>query len=301
MMSLDLIITSQSGSIWYNSSASKSTKCASQKKIPTIRAAAKMEVQYIHPIFVKMADYIDDPFWKNIFLDISKNKPKRGFLYYANRCIENGIVGKLTYKSKSPKEFTCYVYDDPKTSALTVKDFMIQHAKILSDTDKKIREEDITKKLIEKENQYIESWSEIRNNLYKCLLITRFIDATTKAYNLTDEVRSTLEYNIRMGISSKMINSKSIIMNKGSIIDIKGISYKNGIFLLDPSLKLITLAKDIKPAELEPDDVTPTTNSPTSEIVSPIETKHFKSYGDQYKKFLKSVDGSLGKRSIMKI
>lgn len=232
-MSDNLIIISEGGGIWYGNSKTK----VQQKKATTTRASAKDEIKYVHDIFIRMCDYTTDPYWQNIFKDIARDKARRGFLYYKNSFNENGVIGKLTYKSKSTKEFACDVCEDPSVSMMNVKSFMMKHAKIMSDIDKKNIEEEMD--LLSREeggNKYVSKWGEIRNTYYKNILINRFIRKIRENFKLSPEVEKSLTVAIYLGLSGKYINSKSIIMDNGEITDIQGIVIRNNLYDLDESL-----------------------------------------------------------------
>lgn len=267
------IIWDTTGKPWF-----KSDRIEDSKKINKTKTVVKNEPKCVHLIFEEMSKNISDPFWKNLFIDIATNNPKRGFSYSPNLHPDSCNVGKLVYKSRG-KEYLCDVNSDPKISVMNVKKFMTEKANLMSDYDKEIKNNELNNELMEKSKIEINNWNDIKND--KKIYITNYIDKMVKKYSLTPSEKNNLINLINEGIASGILDNNKIIVYKNEIIDIKGLQQTNNLFYLDPNIKVVYSIKNSKATK---DD---TENSNDTDYEQDYNSKNLTL---KYKKFLKELN-----------
>lgn len=229
------VIWDTAGKPWYQSEQSNEKTKKPTKKSTPVRASAKNDNKCIHLIFEQMANAIEDPFWKNIFMDMAKNEPKRGFTYFPNTYTDSCNVGKLVYKSRG-KEYMCNVNSDPVISIATVKNFMTEKANIMSELDKEERNIELTNQLTQSSQIEINSWNSVKNYMGKKMLINSYVEKIASGYGLNKESKEKLFSVIKEGIASGIFDNDRIIVSKDEISEIKGLCYKDGQFFIDPNI-----------------------------------------------------------------
>lgn len=215
------------------------------------RSAAKSNPEPIHKIFVQLAKLTDDPFWKTTFSDASICKYHRGFNYSG---------GTLTYKIRN-KIFTCPIGElTPEEALPQVMTFMKNTGGVMSkrDNDEQIR--NLKRVLVSYKSSYPETWSKVRSEQYKSIIISNFVEDMSLKYSLNTLQENQLENTIRMGITLKAFNSTTIEMDNGLITNIEGLERdKNGFFHIDSDF--IPKPKKIKGFSSYQDDILETNTS----------------------------------------
>jgi len=236
----NIVIWDTSGNTWF-----KSDKIDDKKNKKEIK---KKEPICIHLIFEEMSKISTDPFWKNLFLDIAKNNPKRGFSYSPNLHPDSCNVGKLVYKSQG-KEYFCEVNNNPNISIINVKNFMTEKANIMSDHDKKIKNIELNNELLNKRKIEINNWNGVKNE--KKTIIINFTEKMAKKYSLNQEEKNNLINVINEGIAGGILDNDNIIVLNNEIVEIIGLNNINNNFFLDPIIKKVY---PIKLSKISKDD-----------------------------------------------
>lgn len=229
------VIWTTAGNEWYKSEESNEKTKKITKKSTPVRASAKNENKCIHVIFEKMANVTEDLFWKNIFLDMAKNIPRRGFQYFPNTYTDSCNVGKLVYKSNQ-KEYLCDVNNDPVISSINVKNFMTEKANIMSEIDKEERNIELSNQLAQSSQIEINSWNSVKNYIGKKMLINSYVEKIALTHGLNAENKHKLLSIIKEGITAGIFDNDRIIVSKDEITEIKGLCHKDGVFYIDPHI-----------------------------------------------------------------
>ncbi len=283
------VVWDTSGNQWYKSEESNDKIKKSTKKSVPVRASAKNDNKCVHYIFEQMSEVTDDPFWKNIFMDIAKNTPKRGFTYFPNTYTDSCNIGKLVYKSKG-KEYLCNVNSDPKVSIINVKNFMTEKANIMSEIDKEERNKELANQLSESSQIEINSWNRVKNYIGKKMLINSYVEKITGIYNLNSEAKHKLLSTIKEGIASGIFDNDRIIVSKDEIVEIKGLCYKDGQFFIDTNIMKIYPIKTCKSSKYDDSENSSTYVEDNEEFehknknITGTFEKFIKEYNKSYKK-----------------
>jgi len=213
---------------WYSSkeTAIKNPKVANVGKV---RASAKAKRIVEFPIFDTMMEMESDPYWKSLFDEAATGKFPRNFKF------QNGV---LNYKIRSKTLEQAVDSNDPKNSIDLLKKFFLDTACIQSPEDlrrKKLEEE---KKISEMIQNEVISWSQIRSEKQRMIMISLYGETIGKKYGLNIEERKGLVQNIRIGMLAGYFNSDSMIIVGNRITEIKGLCFND-------STKEFEINKDI--------------------------------------------------------
>lgn len=166
----------------------------------------------IHPIFEKCANLTDDKFWQYIFMDCSRGKFPRNFMFKNNL---------LTYR-KTNKMFRLTVSNSPSEVFTATIDFFQSHGGIMSAQDRqRIKKQEEDKLLIVLDHEI--TWKDIKTDKLKDILIGEFVLSLTQEYQLNEEERRDLITTIRKGFMLKYFTSSNIEMEEGRIKEIDGL------------------------------------------------------------------------------
>ena len=211
-----LTILLENGNSWF-SSTNNNNETDKKKYI-------KKKDDVVYKIFEDAADLVEDEFWKTMLLNASKSKFKRGFKF------NNGV---LTYKIKNK----IFSFNLNLNSPIELKESFIYFIKekcgILSNDDKVNKTEEIGKLYLNKNDEILKSWSKIKTNTHKHIIINKYIQNIKKQDNLDDNKYLHLKDKIVTGIILGIFNSKTIIIENGEIIEIIGLiknEYGNYIY-----------------------------------------------------------------------
>ena len=183
----------------------------------------KKDIQY--PIFLKIANQMDDTFWKYIYEDLCYGKCPYGIY----------IQGDFICCFMKEKEF-CYKIDEDNPSIKAeLHNLLKNKAGILSEKEKIQQKEDFFKT---KKNLNLNNKKFIRENL-----IQSFVLQKSKQNNLSlDTARRIINF-LFIGFVFKLLSVKNILLDETSIKEIKDIQFfdqkvilKN--FLYQKSFKL---------------------------------------------------------------
>lgn len=201
--------------LWYSSKETsiKNVKAATTGKV---RASAKSKRVVEFPIFDKMMEIEIDPYWKSLFDEAATGKFPRNFKF------QNGV---LNYKIRSKTIEQPIDMEDPKSSAELLKKFFLDTACIQSPEDlrrKKLEEE---KKISEMIQNEVVSWSQIRSEKQRMIMLSLYVETIGKRYGLSIEERKGLVQNIRIGMLAGYFNTDTIDIVGNRIILIKGLDF----------------------------------------------------------------------------
>lgn len=199
-----------------------STRSAS---VSTFRKKLNLNVMY--PMFVNLSEYVDDPYWKAIFLDSSKGKFPKGFTFNGNT---------LSYRLNGRS----LILDENVNSIKKFIDFIRINTGIRSPMDLE-REKDY-----EKEHQSISAASNINewSKFSKCnrrLIIIEYVTKMRKLYKLTQDETDQLTTLINMNMEEDVIK-KNILLRDNNIVEIHGLNWdtsKRRFFLIGEPKKHI--------------------------------------------------------------
>jgi len=170
----------------------------------------------VNPIFEKCVSLTEDRFWQAIFMDCARGKFPRGFNFKNNL---------LTHKKAS--RLTTLELSNSATEVFSgTMNFFQSTAGIMSVKDRqKLQKMEEEKLLEEMEKDTDITWSQIRKENLKEVLITEFITDVSKRMNFNEEEKNELTTTVKKGIILKCFNSNNIIMEEGKIVEIDGLVY----------------------------------------------------------------------------
>lgn len=198
------------------SSKENAVKTAKPSNTIKIRASAKAKRVVEYPIFDKMMEYEDDTFWKSLFDEAATGKFPRNFKY------QNST---LNCKIRSKNVEQVIDESNPEEAATITKKFLLDHAGIQSPEDRRRKKVEEEKRISEMRMNESIHWSQIRSERQRMIMISFFVEALGKKYNLSMEERKGLVQNIRIGILSGYLNSENIEIIGNIIVNIKGLEY----------------------------------------------------------------------------
>ncbi len=185
--------------------SSGSYTTAQSSRISKLEFIERKKINVNHPIFLEVSEEIDDPYWRNVFIEFAKGKFIKGFTF-------NGTT--LMCKSG-----TKYIDVEPDESSKLV-DFIRQHTAKRSAMDLE-REKDAEKELYNQQN-LVRNWSDVKSASFKRMLIIDFVSKCQHLYQLTKKERDKLETLICMHL--KEINP-DIEYSDGQITQIKSLRW----------------------------------------------------------------------------
>jgi len=199
----------------------------------------------IYPFFLEVLPYCDEPFWENIFEDLSYGKACQGTYISKNFlcCAYKGKEFSYKIERKDPK----ILYDEIYT-LLTEKIGVLSHKEKLQ---KKLLFQDIENNIRESRKD----WSNIRRKNVKDVMYEKYVIDMKNKYNLTFKQCRYLLSVILISIMFKTITTKDVIFSDERIQKIEGIEFETGNIILKRSLTLqgekrsdvvTTLPEDVK-------------------------------------------------------
>ena len=249
-------------------STSQSMPWLSSTRSFSTRSQATINVT--NPIFIKLLDYVDDPYWKLILLDAAKGKFPKGFSF-------NGSTLLYRLNNKS------ITIEDNVNSINRFIEFIRMNTGIRSKMDLE-REKDY-----EREHQIspsnVDNWGKIKSKFNKRMIVIEFVTKTKKLYNLSEEEADQLTTLINMNLEEDVIK-KNIVMKDNNIVQIHGLHW-------DPIKRKFFLEGEPKRIPFSggnPADVT------YVEEGIPLETNHVETVKN-WNKFLKEFNKLVRKSS----
>lgn len=198
------------------------------KKIPEKTKGKKKSNNKIENlIFSACAERCDDPYWKDIFENASRNKFPRGFMYKNNLLIHK--KGTKTQRIEIP---------DSISEAVSIcLSFFKQAAGLMSELDRERMQREISQELLDKYALEKMGWKDIKKEKVRDLLINEFIRNVAIELKLNHTGLISLQTLIHKGFLFKQFTKDDVIFECGRVIGIKGlvIDYdKNTYYIVTP-------------------------------------------------------------------
>ena len=181
----------------------------------------KKEINY--PIFFECFQYITDSFWETIFEELAYGKPPYGTY------ISKGFLS-CSYKEK---EFSYKIENkNPEILYNDVMNLLSKKLGLQSQREKNKKKLDM--QVFENElKDYRKCWNNIRRKNIKDLLIEQYVIDMKHKHNFDLKQAQNLLSMIYISMIFKVITSKDILYENGSIMNIEGIHFKNKKIVLD--------------------------------------------------------------------
>ena len=181
--------------------------------------------ELIYPFFLECCQFIDDPYWIQIFEDLSYGKCPYG-CYFSKMFLCCSFKGKeFSYKIVVDK--------DPKILYEEIYHLLFNKLGIFSENQRKSKMKNLEFNDFEWKDK---KWNNIKKKTIKDFIIDNFIIQMKKKYELSDFQSNKLKKVILSGILLKTITPKEIIYENGSIIEIKGINFSHKNFTFDSEI-----------------------------------------------------------------
>jgi len=188
-----------------------------------------LKKQVIYPVFLECCQYCEyDPFWLNIFEELSFGNPPYGsFFSFSNN--RRNIFLCSTYKQK---EFSYKIErNNPKLLYTEIRNLISKKLNMYSEIEKKE-----INSFIENNKISSESWNDIKKKSIRNIFIDQFVLENKKQFNLTIDKARKLRSKLLAHIVLKTINSSNIKFKKNRIISIDGVSFKDKCVFFDDSI-----------------------------------------------------------------
>ena len=227
-------------------SSSRSTRGAGSK-VASTRASAKTQSPPAHAIFKECADITDDPYWKEIFVQMSRKSYRRWFRYIPGGCPGSSagpasgsstsggsgpsVVGRLIFKYRL-KEVSLNVSSIPAVAAEEVKAFMRTHGCLISDSEKRSLEESQSHEPPEVANK----WSKVRGEGTRMSLISHFARTAGRMSGAINAAELSVVISTSMCIGH--FSDQNIHMRRGLIDRISGIAKCPDTGVIYPFIRL---------------------------------------------------------------
>lgn len=209
-----IVILSGNKPLWSSKESLDPPKTKTVKSTTKVRASAKNKRIVEFQIFDELMKYETDPTWITTLDDAAQGKFPRNFKF------QNSI---LTYKLRS-KNIDHHIVGNDKTTLDAMKDFFFKYNVASPEDVKKRKDAELT---IINSEQYDDemSWSQIRSDKEKTVMITLFVESLGDVYNLSPESKKGLVQNIKIGILAGYLSNDNIYVENNSITKIDGLVY----------------------------------------------------------------------------
>lgn len=230
-MSSNIHIITVSGANWHGDSRANAPK--KPTKSSKSRSAARDASNEIYPFFREMAAYQDNPFWIETYINMSRGDfgsiSKNVTIKPAPE--DSGYVAFMIYKFRG-KEQTWNIDEDPAEASASLKRDLIG-VNIMSPEDRYEREIEST----QRSNLYqsMTSWSKIRSDSQRKAMIHEYANAYARGNGLSLEQLNSLIRIIISGYAANSLTSANFQVENGRLINVTGVYYANGRFLINPS------------------------------------------------------------------
>lgn len=200
------------------------------KKVPEkTKGKKKPTDKIINPIFLSCSERLEDPYWKDIFENASRNKFPRGFMY------KNSL---LTHK-KGTRIQRIEIPDSVSEALSLCLSFFKQAAGLMSEMDREKMQREISQELLDKYALEKISWKDIKKEKVRNLLINEYIRDVAIKLNLNHEGFVELSTLIHKGFLFKRFIKNDVIFEQGKVIGINGliIDYEKASYHIDSSIQ----------------------------------------------------------------
>jgi len=175
--------------------------------------------EIIYPQIKQCEDYVSDPFWKNLFDDMSRGKCPKSIVIFNNSVSSTYRRGGFTYnfQDKTSEEIARDLVDILKSTGC-----------IYSVSDMKNEQQEIND--TNKTNCQIiyTSWKQIKTKKVKQQYIHDYVLKQTIKYKLSDSASKNLIQLINLAINDyKTHRSDDIILKNNEIVEIEDIEYND--------------------------------------------------------------------------
>lgn len=192
-----------------------------------------METTTIFPIFEKCKNYTLDLFWKEMFIECSKNKFPKGMTYDS----EKNVVILENEEFELP--------DDSKELFSLMMRLFKKELKIISSRDIKINKVELDEIKRLRQAQLNVEWKKIKPKAYRDQLIIEFVVRRMRELSLSAKEARELFSKIQTGISFKQIIPEDILYSEGEIKDISSLVFEPK----KKKFKLTRMSKGVYKAE----------------------------------------------------
>lgn len=229
-----IVILSGNKPLWSSKDSIEPPKTKSVKSATKVRASAKNKRIIEFQIFDDLMKYETDPTWITTLDDAAQGKFPRNFKF------QNSI---LTYKLRS-KNIDHHVIGNDKATLDAMKDFFFKY-NVASPEDVKKRKEAEISMLNSEQYEDEMSWSQIRSDKEKTVMITLFVENLGDIYNLSSDTKKGLVQNIKIGILAGYLSNDNIHIENNSISKIDGLIYDKSLkqFVIDKNKCVLPIIK----------------------------------------------------------
>jgi hypothetical protein len=212
-----------------------------KKENTTVKTVKKrVEKKVVHEIFEKCSELTDDEYWVSVFKSCAREKFPRGFQY------KNGML----IHRKGSKTIRVLIPDSVSEALSASISFFKSAGGLMSVTDKKKLQKEEENRLLEQTSSEEITWKDIKIERIKEVLISEFISDLSIKNGLDENQKKELSTVIKVGFILKCFGSKNIIMDKGKIIEIQGLTRSETKFTIDPVL-LKSIGRKVKGLGIE--------------------------------------------------
>lgn len=187
----------------------------SRKGKKTVRTSAKTPHQFI----LKVIDYIDDQYWRDILEQIAYHKYPKGFI------IRNYV---LSFKKNMNSIHSVNLEDlSPEEVCDKIIEFLQEHGNMKSCID---RENDrIISEEIRNKNNSVTEWKDLRSVRKQNIFLTNYAIELAEGKDISHHDIFCL---LSAGVMLKNILPSDIVITDNRITSIKGLKYRNGKYIL---------------------------------------------------------------------
>jgi len=189
-------------------------------------------VFYKYPIFYKCCDYINNDFWKDIFIQFAKGKFKKGF-GISNDCI--CIKNKSKVKRINIDNSIFNNELELKKMIETLINSLDDILRIKSESEIEIYKFKIEQETNILKNIVYDEWKDVKIIKNKIILLQFYLQKIKQKYNLTSIIITKFNKQIKLWLYLKYITNDNIIIKNNNIDNIDNIIIKNNkLILLKP-------------------------------------------------------------------
>ncbi len=194
----------------------------------------------IHDVFFDAAHHIDDGYWQNFFIDLSKGKQSRKIHIDDKHVSHTGKKKSFNY---------CYEGKTPEEIAVELKKLISDTLCIYSDGDMTFEREELDLMASEfKDAKKKDDWKKVNNKKMKDHLITTFVLAKKNEFGYSWSQTRYLYNTVRNAIHHYSTHkSQDITMVDGEIISIDDITITKDV-IANERWCLIDANQDTKPS-----------------------------------------------------
>jgi len=229
-----IVILSGNKPLWSSKDSIEPPKTKTVKSSTKVRASAKNKRIIEFQIFDDLMKFETDPTWITTLDDAAQGKFPRNFKF------QNSI---LTYKLRS-KNIDHHVVGNDKVTLDAMKGFFFKYNVASPEDVKKRKDAEISMLSSEQYDDDI-SWSQIRSDKEKTVMITLFVESLGDTYNLSVDTKKGLVQNIKIGILAGYLSSDNIHLEHNSISKIDGLVYDKSLksFIIDKNKCVLQTVK----------------------------------------------------------